>query len=45
MTKSEMIEVMDIYIKPMYVIIGSTLAVLVIFCAVMIVLWPFIRRL
>lgn len=45
MTKNEMIEVMDIYVAPIYNLIGAALAVLVIGFAFYIVVLPFIRRL
>lgn len=43
-TKEEMIEVMDIYIEPLYKLIGAGIAVLVIGFAVWIVLGRFLRR-
>lgn len=44
LTKSELIEVMDAYIKPFYYLIGGTIAVIVIAFAIWLVLWPFLRR-
>lgn len=44
LTKTQLIEVMDMYIKPIYTIIGSVCALFVIACAVILVIKPFIKR-
>jgi len=44
LTKGELIEVLDIYIRPFYWIIGGLAALLVIFIACYIIVWPFLRR-
>lgn len=45
MTKEEMIEVMEIYVQPLYNIIGAAVALFVLIFAIWFVLVPFIRRL
>jgi hypothetical protein len=45
LTKAELIEVMDIYIRPFYWILGGIAAVVVILCACYLVISPFLRRL
>jgi len=44
LTKAELIEVMDTYIKPFYDILGGALAFLVIAAAVYLVIIPLIPR-
>jgi len=44
MTKAEMIEVMDIYIKPLYQIGGAICALIMILIAYYLVLRPFMRK-
>lgn len=43
MTKADMIEIMDMYISPLYYIIGSALAVIVIGLAVVVFIKPWMR--
>jgi len=45
MTKQEMIEVMDIYFRPIYEILGGLAAVFVITVAILLSIKPFIRKL
>ena len=44
MTKQEMIEVMDMYIAPLYQILGGIAALLVIVAAWYLVIFPFLRK-
>lgn len=44
MTKAEMIEVMEIYVKPIYELMGSILAAIVIIAAVYFVIYPFMQK-
>lgn len=44
MTKEELIEVLDIYITPLYNLIGAALAVVMLFAVVYLVIKPFIGR-
>lgn len=43
MTKADMIEVMNIYIAPLYYILGAALAVIIITLAVIVFLKPWMR--
>lgn len=43
MTKADMIEIMDMYVAPLYYILGAALAVIVITLAVIVFLKPWMR--
>lgn len=43
-TKTELIEVLDIYITPLYKLIGAGVALLIIVFVLWLVIWPFLKK-